>query len=250
VSVVATLMGFANADFVVRECRAMAAGGPIAILRLGTCGGVAPDAVPGTVMLATASVCVRRNPDAAAAPLGGGAGAGGAGAGGAPPPPLLRAPAAGGPTHVATPELPYDVSGAVPAHGGLSALYGAHLQRQLAAPRAPGARAFALREGLDASADTFYASQGREGAGWDDRNEALLPLLERVGVACMQMETFHIFDLCRAAAAPNGLLAAAAAIVLVNRTAEGAAPVSGEDVAWLEAAGGRAALDTLAEFKI
>jgi hypothetical protein len=32
----------------------------------------------------------------------------------------------------------WEFVGAVPAHGGLSALYGAHMQRQLAAPRAPG----------------------------------------------------------------------------------------------------------------
>jgi len=238
VSVVATLMGFANADFVVRECRAMAARGPMAVLRLGTCGGVAPDAPPGTVVLASASLCVRRNPDAAAAPL--------APAPPPPPAPLPRGGAAGAPTLVATPALPYDVSGVVGAHEGLTRLYGAQLRRALAG----GARAFPVREGLDASADTFYASQGRQGEGWGDRNEALLPLLEGAGVTCMQMETFQLFDLARASQTPNKVLAAAAAIVLVNRTAAATGAVTGEDVAFLELAGGRAALEALAEFQM
>jgi uridine phosphorylase len=237
VSVVATLMGFSNADFVVRECRAVAARGPMAVLRLGTCGGVAADALPGTVVLATASLCVRRNPDLAVAPLP---------PGGAPPPPraLPAGGAEGAPTLAATAHLPYDVSGVARAHGGLSQLYGARLREALAA------RPFPVREGLDASADFFYASQGRESADWDDRNGGLLPALAGAGVACMQMETFHLYDLARASRAPNAVFAAAAAIVLVNRTAAGAGAVSGEDVSWLEIAGGRAALDALSQFQM
>jgi uridine phosphorylase len=235
VSVVATLMGFANADFVVRECRAVAARGPMAVLRLGTCGGVVPDALPGTVMVATASVCVRRNPDAAAAPLAAAA---------PPPPPLPRGCAEGAPTLAATPALPFDVSGVVRAHGALAQLYGARLRSGLAPKRFP------VREGLDASADFFYASQGREGAFWDDRNAALVPLLADAGVACMQMETFHLYDLARTSLAPNRVFAAAAAIVLVNRTAKDAGAVSGEDVSWLEVVGGRAALEALTEFEM
>jgi uridine phosphorylase len=50
-------------DFFVRETRAVVEG-PIAIVRFGTCGGLSPDAIPGTVVCAAAgSSFVSRNYD-------------------------------------------------------------------------------------------------------------------------------------------------------------------------------------------
>lgn len=59
VSIVTTLMGMPNMDFVVREARA-AVSGNMAIVRLGTCGALRPPAVLGSFMVADpGAVCVR-----------------------------------------------------------------------------------------------------------------------------------------------------------------------------------------------
>jgi hypothetical protein len=59
VSVVTTLMGMANMDFVVRECRAVI-DGQMAVVRLGTCGALQPPAGLGKMLIASeGAVCVR-----------------------------------------------------------------------------------------------------------------------------------------------------------------------------------------------
>ena len=104
--------------------------------------------------------------------------------------------------------------------------------------------------GIDASADSFYASQGRAGGDFADFNGGLLEALEaRVpDVACMQMETFQLLDLARRSAPGRRLAAAAATIVMWNRRSGRSA--TAEQIEVLEAAGGRAALDALAAFPL
>lgn len=52
-------MGMANMDFVIRECQAVV-DGPLAMVRLGTCGAVQPPAHLGSFLVASeGSVCVR-----------------------------------------------------------------------------------------------------------------------------------------------------------------------------------------------
>ena len=64
VSIVATGMGIANMDFVVRECRAVVKG-PMAIIRFGTCGALHHSLEPGSLCIASpGSVFIARNPDA------------------------------------------------------------------------------------------------------------------------------------------------------------------------------------------
>jgi len=64
ISVVATGMGAPMMDFLVREARAIV-DGPMIIVRYGSCGGIIPEAVPGTVILNTSgSLNVQRNCDA------------------------------------------------------------------------------------------------------------------------------------------------------------------------------------------
>jgi nucleoside phosphorylase len=59
VSIITTLMGMPNMDFVVREARA-AVSGHMAIVRLGTCGALRPPARLGSFMIASpGAVCVR-----------------------------------------------------------------------------------------------------------------------------------------------------------------------------------------------
>lgn len=59
VSIITTLMGMPNMDFVVRESRAVV-DGQMAIIRLGTCGALRPPAGLGSFVVASpGAVCVR-----------------------------------------------------------------------------------------------------------------------------------------------------------------------------------------------
>lgn len=59
VSIVSTMMGMANMDFVIRECQAVVEG-PLAMIRLGTCGAVQPPAHLGSFLVASeGSICIR-----------------------------------------------------------------------------------------------------------------------------------------------------------------------------------------------
>ena len=52
-------MGMANMDFVIRECQAVVQG-PLAMIRLGTCGAIQPPAHLGNFLVASeGSICVR-----------------------------------------------------------------------------------------------------------------------------------------------------------------------------------------------
>jgi uridine phosphorylase len=62
VSIITTLMGMPNMDFVVREARAavVPAHSQMAVVRLGTCGALRPPARLGSFMVAApGAVCVR-----------------------------------------------------------------------------------------------------------------------------------------------------------------------------------------------
>lgn len=53
------MMGMANMDFVIRECQAVVEG-PLAMIRLGTCGAIQPPAHLGNFLVASeGSICVR-----------------------------------------------------------------------------------------------------------------------------------------------------------------------------------------------
>lgn len=59
ISIVTTMMGMPNMDFVVRESRAVV-DGQMAIVRLGTCGALRPPATLGTLLVASqGAVCLR-----------------------------------------------------------------------------------------------------------------------------------------------------------------------------------------------
>ena len=58
-SIVSTMMGMANMDFVIRECQAIVEGS-MAMVRLGTCGAVQPPASLGSFLVASeGSICIR-----------------------------------------------------------------------------------------------------------------------------------------------------------------------------------------------
>ena len=120
VSVVSTHMGMPNMDFVARECRAVVKG-PMAIIRLGTCGAVQRPAKLGDLLVASkGSISIRREPDYWTAGNG---------------------------------HQPYVCSLPVPADPQLSAILVAQAAALVGGDR--------VVEGLNASADSFYSSQVR-----------------------------------------------------------------------------------------
>lgn len=251
VSVVATGMGMAMMDFVVRECRAVV-DGQMAICRLGTCGLLDASLPVGTVVVASpGSVSVRREPDAFSKPVKG-----------------------------ATPLPPYRISNLVESDPELSRLLMQRLSANLveepevlddaedeekeeeveegeegrgvdAAVKEAGGggRRPKVVMGLNCTADSFYSSQGRTGDDFDDRNDDLIDaiLAGQTSATSLEMETFHLLDLARCSRNVNGLpgvVAAAAAIGLAQRKSNEF--IESNRIERLERVGGISLLEALA----
>lgn len=177
VSIITTLMGMPNMDFVVREARA-AVSGQMAVVRLGTCGALRPPARLGSFMIASpGAVCVRRDPDAW--------------------------------TH-ADGRAHYTVSSPVPASP--------QLVQQLLAACSDQVGPDLVVQGLNATADSFYSSQGRTGPHFQDFNNNLIEdmLARYPNLVSLEMETFHLLDLARCSEG-NSLQAAAFCIAAAER---------------------------------
>jgi len=217
VSVVAIGMGTAMMDFLVRELRSVVQG-PMLMVRFGTCGGLQAEVPEGTVVVAErGSVLVLRDPDAfhvdpGAESTDSAGSAGGCGGGG---------------YRISKPALPDpDFSAAV-------------LQALKAELPNTGAVA-----GLNATADSFYASQGRIDSHFDDRSDDLLELLKREhpSVCSMEMESFQLLHLANCS--KGTIKAAATAIVVANRPT--GKVMDGETLSFVESNGGKAVLRAIA----
>eukprot|EP00887_Chlorella_sp_A99_P005428 scaffold1.g5428.t1 len=205
VTIMSTHMGFPNIDFVVREARAVV-DGPMAVLRLGTCGAFqAPAALGAAVVASPGAVLVRREPDAFSLGL---------------PPSASH----------------YSISLPVDSDPALSA----RLRAELAARLGEGG----VCAGLNVSADSFYSSQGRISAHFDDYNASLIDdvLAAYPNALNMEMETFHLLDLARTSR--GSIAASAVAIALACRRSNEF--LTTERIEQLERACGQACLATLA----
>ena len=130
----------------------------------------------------------------------------------------------------------YRVSGVCPADGELSALLRSELEAELPLVAA----------GLNVTADSFYAGQGRHDPHFDDRNGSVVEELcaKHPSATSCEMETFQLFHLARCSRAGDSKVrAAAAAIVVANRPT--GAVADGSTVKNAERAGGLAALRAL-----
>jgi uridine phosphorylase len=211
VSIIATGMGTAMMDFIVREARAVT-DGEMAMFRFGTCGGLGSTKA-GAVVLAVDSVFVRREPGAFH------------GAGGE----------------------PFSTTQAIPANTQATSAYKKALEQHVGAvchSSGPAAgQAYCVVEGTDVTCDSFYSSQGRVVDSFKDKNTSLLESIERKvpAAACAQMETFQLFDL--ALCGKPIIKAAAAALSMSNRA--DSSTVDMADFSALEMAGCHAALDAL-----
>ncbi len=125
-------------DFVVRESRAnVDPDTPMLIVRLGSCGGLRPEVPVGTVAVAKeGSIAVIRDPDAFRAG---------------------RSAAAARPYRLSAPVLP-------------DAQFTASLTAELSLALGPAR----VLEAMNATACSFYSSQGRPDSAFDDRNENLV----------------------------------------------------------------------------
>ncbi|KAF9563511.1 uridine phosphorylase [Agrocybe pediades] len=159
VSIVSIGMGAPNMDFFVREIRESVTG-DLAIIRLGSCGGLG-DVNPGTVVIPNASVEISRNVDYFIDP-----------------------------ENCSDPA--YRISKQVPADKDLTE----ELVKCLSATKPPTSTATVVSGVVNASADSFYSSQGRQ-TSFPDHNEGLIEhLIEKVeNLATLEMETFHLFHL-------------------------------------------------------
>eukprot|EP00743_Colponemidia_sp_Colp-15_P001474 GILK01001613.1.p1 GENE.GILK01001613.1~~GILK01001613.1.p1 ORF type:complete len:300 (-),score=40.60 GILK01001613.1:193-1053(-) len=178
VTIIATGMGIPMMDFVVREIRSVVEGN-MAITRYGTCGCLNPSIVPGSVVVASkGAVSITRNFDAFLTKDG---------------------------------DLPpYTFSQPVLPDKELSALLASSCHEEIGDSH--------VFEGLNATADSFYSSQGRTGTQFDDRNEDLITLLKEryPEVTTLEMETFQLFHLAHCS--KGTVKASAAAITLFNRS--------------------------------
>lgn len=248
-SIIVTHMGLANADFVVRENRAVV-DGEMAVLRLGTCGALQPPARLGSFVVAEPGAILIRWGGRAAWRLESGDGCG------APvscvvhppiprtrthtlsrrAPPCRRNPDAFSPEGEAAGLTPYTFSRPIPSDAPLSAA----LAREAAA-RLGGE---GVCSGLNATADSFYSSQGRRSGWFEDRNDSLLADLLRCYPAAvtLEMETAQLLDLARCSG--GSVRAAAGVIVLADRTSNGF--LGAQRIEQLERAAGQACLAALA----
>jgi len=161
VSIVSTGMGFPNTDFFVREVRECLSGDML-VVRLGSCGALI-DIPPGSLVVPKACVAINRNWDYD----------------------FIN----GDPT-----QQPYFITRQVEADPELyEAVY-----KSLEAARPEGKPTKIVRGVVNASADSFYSSQGRQ-TSFPDRNEYLIPhLLETVpNIGSFEMETFHLYHLAK-----------------------------------------------------
>ncbi|KDQ51364.1 hypothetical protein JAAARDRAFT_199196 [Jaapia argillacea MUCL 33604] len=243
VSICSIGMGYPNMDFFVREVRECLIGEMI-VIRLGSCGGLR-DFPVGSVVVPRASVAVTRNFDYDF--YGGGS---------------------------TKSEMPYRISKPAVADVELATILYRSLDSMLAPTRViPGV--------VNASADSFYSSQGRKTLFPDHNSDLINHLLSSVDdLATLEMETFHLFHLAASWSGPpkppikpatNGtdgaatqspvldtldlsegdrprIRAASAQMIFASRTSQEF--IVPEEVERLESLSGRAVLQALVEVDI
>ncbi len=209
VTVVATGMGMAMMDFMVREVSAVTPG-PMVIVRFGTCGTLDASLPVGSLCLATASVACRRNEDAWAS---------------------------------GSQEEPYVVSkSVVNSDRHLQKALMKRIRESVDTAK------HLVTKGLNCTADSFYSTQGRTGPHFDDRNSALISRIKEAHpeVKTLEMETFQLLHLADCSQ-EHRIRAGALCIVLANRVSNDFLSVEGKH--YLEQVAGKAILDAIVDYK-
>lgn len=231
VTVVAIGMGFSLVDFFVRECRAVVQG-DLLIVRLGSCGSISDRANVGTVVVPYESIGVLRNYD-----------------------------------HFTgdekTSSRPYTITRPLPCDKTLhDQLYSAlQATKPVVDPKLfddnPNAPV-ALDNIKNASADSFYSSQGRQSDLFDDQNQELIKELQtqQPDLQTFEMETFLLNHLAISANASKSVQSGqqgtirmgAVQMVFANRSSQ--AFITPEQVEILELWCGKAVCEALVSIQI
>lgn len=210
VSLVASLMGIPNMDFTIREMRAVV-DGPMVIVRLGTCGTPKEDISVGDICIATEGYMVLRNPDGFS----------------------RRIPESTRPNK-------YVITEAIPSNEKLTHLLKEKILEHIEEDK--------VHVGSNASADSFYGSQGRITPQFKDDNTDLIDamLLKHPNTCIIEMESAHMMHLAECATTP--ICCTACAIVLAQRRS--GAFLDQETKHNREVAVGVSALNAVAEFEL
>ena len=208
VTLVATGMGVPMMDFVVREIRHVVEG-PMAVMRLGTCGVMNTKCTAGDIIVATeGSVFIQTNYDK-----------------------LVDGKADGA----------YTISKPIFPDMGLAKVILENMKEIIGEEN--------VKEGGNCSADSFYGSEGRNDPNFADFNDDLIDTLAEQFPACssLEMETFKLLSLGVESHEDHKIYACGAAIGLIDRN-RGQKMVSAKRQKELEDLGGLAILKALTEF--
>lgn len=213
VTIMAIGMGLSMMDFAVREMRALV-DGDMVIIRLGTAGSPHRDCHPGTMVVSSETVRIEQN---------------------------LASTDYSNPSAPRSWKDAYMISKPAPADAGLTASLIEHLKTF--APTAKG-----VVQGVSASAESFYSSQGRVDPNFHDHNEELVDgvLSVHPDLICFEMETHQLFHLAKTCAKP--VFASGCAVVLMQRKKHEI--LDHDTKVTLEKEGGRAILETLVDHAI
>ena len=215
VSIISIGMGYPVLDMFLREVRAVTPG-PLLVIRFGSCGSIG-DVTAGSVCVATGGVMVTKNYD------------------------HWRHQYTDS-QYSAIDSVPYLISSVIPSDKELTEQLILQLEKVAK-----------VAKGIDATADSFYSSQGRTDISFGDENENLIELLrEKVpGCETLEMESamlLHLAQVCtfqskKVVNHPGPIRATACAMVFFQRlTNMGIAP---DVVEPLEYTAGQAVLEAL-----
>ncbi|KAF9147812.1 hypothetical protein BG015_010492 [Linnemannia schmuckeri] len=226
VSIVAIGMGVSMMDFFVRECRAVV-DGPMVMIRLGSCGSLS-DAKVGDICVPSSSYLVQRNYDYFAD------------------------------DSSSSSASPYILSKKFDADPEVIATLVKNMSAQLGDNH--------VWKGINATADSFYSSQGRQDENFVDNNQELFTELVKhePETLTLEMETFLLYHLARtstvaplkeesrlkANATSNKHSIRAGACMMVFAQRKSNEFISKEDVARVEPIAGKAVFDSLVEVSL
>eukprot|EP00792_Barthelona_sp_PAP020_P005069 TRINITY_DN2479_c0_g1_i1.p1 TRINITY_DN2479_c0_g1~~TRINITY_DN2479_c0_g1_i1.p1 ORF type:complete len:292 (+),score=98.68 TRINITY_DN2479_c0_g1_i1:176-1051(+) len=207
ITIGASLMGYPNMDFFIRELRAVVEG-PMALIRIGTTGTPKEHIPLGSIVVAESCRLIQRNFD-----------------------------------HF---RFEKNDPMAPPAYHLSEKVYGDEelsdaIESELKKTDVPYFR------GCNVSADTFYGSQGRQTPHFRDDNENLVDWIVEQDdeITNLEMETFHLYDLCKLVDSEKfgKMYASSMAIVIAQRRSDEF--IIAEKKHQLEIMCGKIALETL-----
>lgn len=220
-------MGVSMMDFFVRECRAVV-DGPVIMIRLGSCGSLS-DAKVGDICVPSSSYIVQRNYD-------------------------YFADDNSSSSHAS----PYIMSKKFDADPEVTATLVKNMSAQLGDNH--------VWKGVNATADSFYSSQGRQDENFVDDNQELFTELVKYepDTLTLEMETFLLYHLARTstiaplkeetrvkvAATSNKHSIRAGACMMVFAQRKSNDFITKEDIARVEPIAGKAVFDSLVEVSL